>query len=105
MAVTFKSKHAANILMLDTVAMPLIKMMGHSGTVPGAIAAEDIATALDKLRAAVAKAGQSVPNTSDDSAMDERTEEPAVPLAHRALPLVAMLEAAVKHGDHLIWER
>ncbi len=61
MLVTFQTKAYAPITMFGDVAVTLIKLMGHSGTVPGAILAEDIPAALARLRAAVAEhAGDSL---------------------------------------------
>ena len=42
MIVTFKTKPYADITMFGDVAIHLLKLMGHSGTVPGAIVAEDV---------------------------------------------------------------
>ncbi len=41
--------------MFGDVALKLIKIMGHGGTVPGAISADEVAQALARLEAAVAK--------------------------------------------------
>ena len=46
MLVTFSSPVSADITMFGDVALRLIKLMGHSGTIPGALAAEDVAPAL-----------------------------------------------------------
>ena len=49
MPITFKSKHAPDILMFESIALQLIKLMGHSGAVPGALAIEDLPGALQRL--------------------------------------------------------
>lgn len=54
MIVTFRSKAHADIIMFGDIAVNLLKLMGHSGTVPGALLAEDVPAALDRLRKAVA---------------------------------------------------
>jgi hypothetical protein len=41
MLVTFTTEAYADITMFGDVAVALLKMMGHSGTVPSAIRAED----------------------------------------------------------------
>ena len=53
MLVTFRTKAYADITMFGDVAVRLLKLMGHSGTVPGAMLAEDIAVALERLKGAV----------------------------------------------------
>lgn len=50
MLVTFSTKVYADITMFGDIALVMLKMMGHSGTVPSAIRAEDVPVAL--LRAA-----------------------------------------------------
>ena len=45
MLVTFKTEAYASITMFGDVAVALIKLMGHSGTVPGAVLAEDVPAA------------------------------------------------------------
>jgi len=104
MPITFKSKHSPNILMLEAVALELIKKTGHSGTVPGSLAADDIPAALERLRASIARAEA---HAADQNAErdDEREGGPAVSLAHRALPLIEMLETALAEADYVIWDR
>jgi len=42
MLVTFTTKAYADITMFGDVAVAMLKMMGHSTTVPGAIVAEEV---------------------------------------------------------------
>jgi len=42
MLVTFITKAYADITMFGDVAVAMLKMMGHSTTVPGAIVAEEV---------------------------------------------------------------
>ena len=55
MLITFKTKSYADITMFGDVALKLIKIMGHSGTVPGALGADEVADALERLRKAAAE--------------------------------------------------
>jgi len=102
--VTFRTNAYANITMFGDVAIRLLKLMGHTGTVPSAILADDVPQALARLQAAIAAdkaaSGESTPNgaESDDS------EEPAVSLAHRAFPLIELLEAAAKRNCDVMWD-
>lgn len=104
MLVTFRTSAYANITMFGDVALRLLKLMGHSGTVPSAILADDVPQALARLKAAIAAdkaaSGESPPKgaESDDS------EEPAVSLAHRAFPLIELLEAAAKRKSDVMWD-
>ncbi len=98
MLVTFTTDAYADITMFGDVALALLKMMGHSGTVPGAILAEDVPLALDRLKAAIAK--ETAPPPTDDKDDDE----PVVSMAHRALPLINLLAAAAKAESNVMWK-
>lgn len=97
MLVTFTTKAYANITMFGDVALAMLKMMGHSGTVPGAILAEDVPAALSRLTAAI-EAEKAPPS------QDVRDEE-AVSVAHRALPLINLLTAAAKDECNVMWDK
>ena len=49
MLVTFSCPVYANITMFGDVAVRLLKLMGHSGTTPGALLADDVPAALERL--------------------------------------------------------
>jgi hypothetical protein len=97
MLVKFDSE-AGQILMFGDVAVALLKMMGQSGVVPGAILAADIPPALAQLRQNVEAQAQH-PRARKD---DER-EEPDVSLRQRAVPLIDLLERAAKQGRNVMW--
>lgn len=97
MLITFSTKAYADITMFGNVALHLIHLMGHSGSVPGAILAEDVPAALGKLRVALAS------GPVDDQGTDS-DEEPKVSLNHRALPLIELLTAAASQGCNVMWD-
>ena len=98
MLVTFTTKAYANITMFGDVAVTLLKMMGHSGTVPGAILAADVPAALSRLTAAIDKTRTETP------ADDDEEDEPRVSLTTWALPLVDLLTAAAQRNCDVMWE-
>jgi hypothetical protein len=98
MLVTFTTKAYADITMFGDVALAMLKMMGHSETVPGAIRAEDVPTALSLLTAAIG-AKNALPPVGGKEA-----DEPAVSMANRALPLINLLAAAAKSGSYVTWK-
>jgi len=103
MLITFKTPVYADITMFGDVAKALIQMMGHSGSVPGAILAEDVPQALARLKAAVAVNPDAPLNPrSDDD--DENARGQSVSLAHRAMPLIELLETAARDGKNVMWE-
>jgi hypothetical protein len=87
--------------MFGDVAIRLLKMMGHSGTVPSALLAQDVPAALERLQAAVEKDRQS---PEPEQPAEEEDDEPAVSLAHRALPLIELLKAAAKAEVNVMWD-
>jgi hypothetical protein len=98
MIVTFTTKAYADIIMFGDIAIALIKMMGHSGTVPSAILADDVPHALTQLK-------QSLSMSIEDKTDDEAEEgEPVVSFHQRALPLIALMEAAIKQHEDMSWK-
>lgn len=98
MLVTFTSKTYADITMFGDVALAMLKMMGHSGTVPGAIQAEDVPEALSQLKAAIGANKASLPAEEKDA------DVPVVSMANRALPLIDLLADAAKSGSYVMWK-
>jgi hypothetical protein len=98
MLVTFSTPAYADITMFGDVAVRLIKLMGHSGTVPSALLAEDIPAALARLEAGVA-ASEPTP------VAEQNDDEEAVSLAQRALPLIELLRAAAKANVNVMWDK
>jgi hypothetical protein len=102
MLVTFRTKAYSNITMFGDVAIKLLNLMGHSGTVPSAIRAEDVPAALERLKTAIAHEGELAPPAPPRE--DERGQEPPVSLATRALPLIELLESAIRHQHGVMWD-
>ena len=100
MLVTFTTDVYADITMFGDVAVALLKMMGHSGTVPSAIQAADVPAALSRLTAGI-EAAKAAPSVDDES---EDADEPQVSLSNRALPLIDLLTAAAKAGSDVMWK-
>jgi len=98
MLVTFTTDAYADITMFGDVALALLKMMGHSGTVPSAILAADVPAALSRLTAGI-EAAKAAPSVDDE---DE--DEPQVSMSNRALPLINLLTAAAQAGCDVMWK-
>ena len=98
MLITFSTEAYADITMFGDVALAMLKMMGHSGSVPGAILAADVPAALSRLTAAI-NAEKAAPPIED-----KNTDEPVVSLSHRALPLLELLAAAAKDNVNVMWK-
>ena len=97
MLVKFDSE-AGQILMFGDVAVALLKMMGQSGVVPGAVVAADIPPALEKL-----KNGVEAQAHHPRARRDDEKDEPDVTLRQRAVPLIELLDRAAKQGKNVMW--
>ena len=100
MLVKFHSDAGASVLMFGDMAVRLLKLMGMSGAVPGAVLGKDVAGALARLEAALAVHGREVP-----AAPGGAEEATRIDLATRAFSLVELLEAAAKDEADVIWEQ
>lgn len=98
MLVTFTTDAYADITMFGDIALALLKMMGHSASVPGAILAADVPVALNRLTSAT-NANKEHPHVADND-----TDEPVVSMANRALPLISLLTAAAKEKSNVMWK-
>jgi hypothetical protein len=89
--------------MLAEHALPLIRMTGHTGTVPGAIAAADLTGALEALRAALAATPASAPLPTLAGDQDGEPPVPPVSVQQRASALVHLLARAARKGSDVQW--
>ncbi len=101
MLVTFSTDAHGDIIMFGEVALTMLKMMGHSKTVPGAILAKDVPEALSRLKAAISSE-EDVPPANNEREKEE--QEPAVSMASRALPLIELLTAAAEAECNVMWK-
>lgn len=96
MLVTFKTDAHANIIMFGNDALSMLKIMGHSGTIPSAILATDVPSALSRLSAAIDQARR--------AGQDADTDESDVSLVKRGLPLLDLLTAAARAKNDVMWD-
>lgn len=109
MIVRFTTK-AGSLTLHGEAALALLRAMGHSGTVPGAILAAELPAALASLRTAlasqpVAEPQPPCPDDAEDADDEGEEREPPVTLRMRAVPFIDMLETAVARDSDLMWER
>lgn len=98
--ITFSTDAYENISYFTDVAKSLLTLMGHSGTVPGALKAEEVSNALANLQQGLGGVAKS--NTS--SVLDNDDDnEPKIGLAKRAIPLINLLQAAIKKDCDVLW--
>jgi hypothetical protein len=97
MLIRFHTK-ADGFTIQGDIGIALLRLMGMSGAVPGALLAQDVPPALERLKAAVAGVKPAAP------AADAREEGARVSLSARAFPLVQLLENAAKRNSDVVWE-
>lgn len=106
MIITFKSKAAGDVIQFGEVAKRLLGIMGKDPeSTTGIITVEQLPDALERLKAAVAAervelAGK--PREQDEE--DERQGGPrAITLSQRALPLIELMEYALRDKVPVTW--
>ena len=106
MLVTFRSKAWSSITVFGDVAVSMLKMAGHGGSIPGAIAAEDVPAAHERLRQAMVAAQAGMRQAPAPEQEDEDSQEA---VRDRALrmgadhPLVQLFAAAAAQGADVTW--
>lgn len=103
--IRFTSPAGASVSMFDKDAKALIKMMGHSGTIPSAIRAEDIPAALHQLEAALQTEETKTNQTKEEQPIKDDSEEKSVGVNVRAYPLIELLKAAMAKEKNVMWEK
>jgi hypothetical protein len=113
MLIRFHSKAAAAVTMFGDIAVELLRLMGMSGAVPGAVLAKDVPEALRRLKVAVqSPAGERVPalphagvrKPKDETEQEQEQEGAKINLRTRAYSLVQLLEAAASERCDVVWE-
>ena len=103
MLIRFKSDKSGSFIMQESVAAPLLRMMGMSGGTEGAVSEDALRDALQRLQAALAAEQQpQQEREEDDEGEDE--EEPVIGLAVRATPLLEMLRKAQAADGYVMWQ-
>lgn len=94
MLVQFKTGSGFHSEYLEGVAHDLLKLMGLSGHIPGAMEKEDLARHLGKLKDAV----------NAQPKEDEPFDDDAPSLHARAQPLIELVESAISDESYVMWD-
>ncbi len=105
MLITFRCKVHANVTMFGDVGLQMLHMMGHSGTVPGSISAQDVPEALSKLKTALELEKRATQQAEPDQDEDDDFLDEPVSVSNRALPLLELLSAASKEECDVMWDK
>ena len=106
--IKFKSKAAADIVMLKPPAEKLLAIMGLTAGERGVIPTTALPSAQAQLTAAIeqermAKTGQARVDESELNADEKRALVEAVSLEQRAYPLLRMIQVAQEQGQDVHW--
>ena len=104
------STHYGQLLMHGEPAVALVRLGGHSGTVPSAVLAADLPAFATKLRAGLELHGDELspaptPAEAGRGEDDDEPRERPIKLRLRAVPLLDMIETAVRQKSDLVWEK
>ena len=103
----FKSQAAAEVIMLQSSAEELLRIIGKAPGATGIITVEQIPAAIAALRQAVAESEAAEKSRAEASAApdggdDEEADEPVLP--HQLVaPFVRLLEASAAEGKAVVW--
>lgn len=105
MLITFKSTTGSPVQMFGHVALQLLELMGRQPKAPGAFFAEDVPEALALLQQGLSELeAREQAELPDDSADKDQEKPNAIPLKHRAVPLIALMQAAIREQKGMSWE-
>jgi hypothetical protein len=109
MLVKFSTSYG-QLVMQGEPAIALLRLGGHSGTVPGAILAADLPAFAARLRAGLEQHGAELSPAPpapepDRPAEDDDPQDRPVNLRLRAVPLLDMLDTASQRKSDLMWGR
>ena len=100
----FKSRAAADLIMLEPQGRQVVTLMGKTPGASGIVTAAQIPAAIAALEAAVA-AEESLPASADanggEDSQEERTE--AVRLRQRVAPFIDMLKRSAAADVDVVW--
>lgn len=109
----FKSKAAADLIMLEADARRLLKIMQGEPQIKGIVTVEQLPEVVARLQAAVHeeeqrfKAAQEqrlqAVEQGEDTSAFERETEPVIRLAQRAQPMLQMLHRCAQEQQELYW--
>jgi len=107
MLVKFSTRFG-QFVMQGEPALRLVQLGGHSGTVPSAVLAADLAGFAARLRAGLEQHGDELSPTAEPGRAGDEDDEPRerpIKLRLRAVPLLDMLDTAIRQQSDLLWEK
>ena len=103
MLIIFKSPTSGDVNMLEKNAQEMLSLLGKNpDDRQGVITVEQLPAAINALQAAIA-ADKARPKINDKGHESDDGAEPEISLAQRALPLLQLLQNALKEKAMVTW--
>ncbi|HIV72300.1 MAG TPA: DUF1840 domain-containing protein [Candidatus Aquabacterium excrementipullorum] len=102
MSVKFKSKAAADLLMVSAHAEALLKTLGKTAAQPGILEPQDMPRALATLQGLPEEPPTPSADVDGDAADDDAPEDRVSPRT-RAWPLVQMIQRSLDANEPVVW--
>ncbi|MFZ4288284.1 DUF1840 domain-containing protein [Variovorax sp. HJSM1_2] len=103
----FKSKNAADVIMLEPNGRQILQIIGKSPAGQGIITASETASAISALTEALAREDQATsaptPGSAETAKDDNEDKAAPVSLRQRAAPFLELLRRAQKDGSDIVW--
>ena len=96
----FRSRSAADLIMMEPIGDRLLRIIGKEPAARGIIEAAALPAAIAAIEAAV-EADRREGGVDDDAEPD--TKEPRIGLAQRAWPLLDMMKRAQADKNDIVW--
>ncbi|MBK6971776.1 MAG: DUF1840 domain-containing protein [Sterolibacteriaceae bacterium] len=105
MIITFKSRAAGDVIQFGEVAKRLLGIIGkNADSTTGIITVEQLPDALARLKAAVAAERAELGGRSrNDDDEEQQGGPPAITLSQRAVPLIELMEYALRDKAPVTW--
>lgn len=104
MIITFKSKAAGDVIQFGEVAKRLLGIIGKDPeSTTGIITVEQLPDALARLKAAVAAERAELGGRSRYDDEEKQGKPPAITLSQRAVPLIELMEYALRDKAPVTW--
>ena len=104
MLIKFSCKNHASVIIFGEVGLKLIKMMGHSGTVPSTFLAQDVPEALLQLMSSVEQEKRHLIESNEANEEQDKSEQ-NITIVDRAYPLIELLNSAVQGKCDVMWDK
>ncbi|MDQ6626888.1 MAG: DUF1840 domain-containing protein [Pseudomonadota bacterium] len=99
----FKSKAAADLLMMAPIGDQLLRIVGREPAAQGIVEATALPAAIAAIEAAIAVEDRSAAAAGNDAEADDTPHGDRVSLRRRAWPMLEMMKRALAERADIVW--